>query len=126
MFIVISQELPELVSGLFPVDPEKRSITGHSMGGHGALICHLKNPGMYSSVSAFSPICNPTVVPWGEKVDIFNSIDVDSVSSQAFTGYLGSVEAGKAYDATELVSSYSGPKVDFDHNVRVAMINYFC
>ena len=48
MFIVISQELPELVSGLFPVDPEKRSITGHSMGGHGALICHLKNPGMYS------------------------------------------------------------------------------
>ena len=81
VFIVISQELPELVSGLFPVDPEKRSITGHSMGGHGALICHLKNPGMYSSVSAFSPICNPTVVPWGEKVDIFNSVDVDSVFS---------------------------------------------
>merc|ERR1739844_337973 len=92
----ITKELPELISGLFPVDPEKRSITGHSMGGHGALVCHLKNPGMYSSVSAFSPICNPTVVPWGEK---------------AFTGYLGSVEAGKAYDATELVSSYSGPKV---------------
>ena len=118
VFIFTSQELPELVSGLFPVDPEKRSITGHSMGGHGALICHLKNPGMYSSVSAFSPICNPTVVPWGEKVDIFNSIDVDSVSSQAFTGYLGSVEAGKAYDATELVSSYSGPKVDLDKNGR--------
>merc|ERR1711910_80006 len=96
MYTYITKELPELISGLFPVDPEKRSITGHSMGGHGALICHLKNPGMYSSVSAFSPICNPTVVPWGEK---------------AFTGYLGSVEAGKAYDATELVSSYSGPKV---------------
>merc|ERR1712066_860116 len=77
MYTYITKELPELVSGLFPVDPEKRSITGHSMGGHGALICH------------------PTVVPWGEK---------------AFTGYLGSVEAGKAYDATELVSSYSGPK----------------
>merc|ERR1719454_1461984 len=96
MYTYITKELPELISGLFPVDPEKRSITGHSMGGHGALVCHLKNPGMYSSVSAFSPICNPTVVPWGEK---------------AFTGYLGSVEAGKAYDATELVSSYSGPKV---------------
>ena len=81
MFIVIPQELPELVSGLFPVDPEKRSITGHSMGGHGALICHLKNPGMYSSVSAFSPICNPTVVPWGEKVDIFDPVEVDSVFS---------------------------------------------
>merc|ERR1712048_999011 len=96
MYTYITKELPELVSGLFPVDGERRSITGHSMGGHGALICHLKNPGMFSSVSAFSPICNPTVVPWGEK---------------AFTGYLGSVEAGKAYDATELVSSYDGPKV---------------
>ena len=105
-----SQELPELISGLFPVDPEKRSITGHSMGGHGALVCHLKNPGMYSSVSAFSPICNPTVVPWGEKVNIV-SLSTLIPSSQAFTGYLGSVEAGKAYDATELVSSYSGPKV---------------
>ena len=82
LFIVISQELPELVSGLFPVDPEKRSITGHSMGGHGALICHLKNPGMYSSVSAFSPICNPAVVPWGEKVNIVsNSFDTDSLFS---------------------------------------------
>jgi len=96
MYTYITKELPELVSGLFPVDGERRSITGHSMGGHGALICHLKNPGMFSSVSAFSPICNPTVVPWGEK---------------AFTGYLGSVEAGKAYDATELVSNYDGPKV---------------
>merc|ERR1711863_72548 len=64
MYTYITKELPELVSGLFPVDPEKRSITGHSMGGHGALICHLKNPGMYSSVSAFSPICNPTLVTW--------------------------------------------------------------
>merc|ERR1712186_77260 len=85
----------EWEAGLVPVDPEKRSITGHSMGGHGALISHLKNPGMYSSVSAFSPICNPTAVPWGEK---------------AFTGYLGSVEAGKAYDATELILKYNGPK----------------
>ena len=77
-----SQELPELISGLFPVDPEKRSITGHSMGGHGALVCHLKNPGMYSSVSAFSPICNPTVVPWGEKVNIFShSFGTDSLLS---------------------------------------------
>ena len=41
--------------------------SGHSMGGHGAMVCHLKNPGMYSSVSAFAPICNPSAVPWGEK-----------------------------------------------------------
>jgi len=96
MYTYITEELPQLISSLFPVDPVKMSITGHSMGGHGALVAHLKNPGKYSSVSAFAPICNPTVVPWGEK---------------AFTGYLGSVEAGKAYDATELVKSYTGPKV---------------
>jgi len=95
MYSYVTKELPELISGLFPVDPVKRSITGHSMGGHGAMVAHLKNPGMYTSVSAFSPIVNPSAVPWGEK---------------AFTGYLGSVEAGKAYDATELVRSYSGPK----------------
>ena len=80
---------------MFPVDPDRKSITGHSMGGHGALMAHLKNPGMFTSVSAFAPITNPVAVPWGEK---------------AFTGYLGSVEAGKDYDATELVKNYSGPK----------------
>lgn len=96
MYSYVTKELPELISGLFPVDPVRRSITGHSMGGHGALVAHLRNPGMFASVSAFAPICNPTAVPWGEK---------------AFTGYLGSVEAGKAYDATELVASYTGPKV---------------
>ena len=84
-----------LLQGLFPVDPDRKSITGHSMGGHGAMVAHLKNPGMYSSVSAFAPIANPVAVPWGEK---------------AFTGYLGSVEAGKAYDSTELVKNYTGPK----------------
>merc|ERR1712038_1292533 len=95
MYDYITNELPALVAALFPVDSTKSAITGHSMGGHGALICHLKNPGAYKSVSAFAPICNPTAVPWGEK---------------AFTGYLGSVEAGKAYDATELILKYNGPK----------------
>ena len=91
MYDYVTQELPNIVGQLFPVNDSKLAISGHSMGGHGALICHLKNPGKYSSVSAFSPICNPTKCPWGEK---------------AFTGYLGSVEAGKEYDATELISSY--------------------
>jgi len=95
MYDYITKELPELVSGLFPVDPVRMGITGHSMGGHGAMIAHLKNPGKYTSCSAFAPICNPTQVPWGEK---------------AFKGYLGSVEAGAEYDATELVKKYSGPK----------------
>lgn len=53
----------------------------------------MKNPGKYASASAFSPICNPTAVPWGKK---------------AFEGYLGSVEAGKAHDAVELINAYSG------------------
>mmetsp|Transcript_1611 Transcript_1611/g.2123 ORF Transcript_1611/g.2123 Transcript_1611/m.2123 type:complete len:138 (-) Transcript_1611:80-493(-) len=66
------------------------------MGGHGALTIHFKNPGQYQSASAFAPIANPTQCPWGEK---------------AFKGYLGSVEAGKEYDATELVKTYDGPPV---------------
>jgi len=91
MYDYVTKELPDLVSKLFAVDGSRMSITGHSMGGHGALISHLKNPGMYTSVSAFSPICNPTKCAWGEK---------------AFTGYLGSVDAGKAYDATELIKNF--------------------
>merc|ERR1712150_245569 len=65
------------------------------MGGHGALISALKNPGMYQSVSAFAPICNPVNVPWGEK---------------NFTGYLGNDKtAWEEYDATCLVKTYKGP-----------------
>ena len=70
---------------------------GHSMGGHGALTLALKNPGMFRSVSAFAPICNPTRCPWGAK---------------AFEGYLGSVEAGAAHDACELIKGYEGPDLN--------------
>src|SRR5690606_28287953 len=59
-------ELPALVEAHFPVAAE-RAISGHSMGGHGALVCALRNPGRYRSVSAFSPIVAPSQVPWGEK-----------------------------------------------------------
>ncbi|KAI1114825.1 carbohydrate esterase family 1 protein [Nemania sp. NC0429] len=76
------------------LDPDHVSITGHSMGGHGALTLYLKNPGFYRSVSAFAPICNPSRCPWGEK---------------AFAGYLGDGEedraAWAAHDATALVAS---------------------
>lgn len=69
------------------------------MGGHGALICALKNPGLYKSVSAFAPICNPSECPWGIK---------------AFTGYLGARETGfwSEWDATELVKRYNGPPIE--------------
>ncbi|XP_068686796.1 S-formylglutathione hydrolase-like isoform X1 [Montipora foliosa] len=98
MFSYITKELPALIASNFPVLPEKQSVFGHSMGGHGALICFLKNPGFYKSVSAFSPICNPMQCPWGQR---------------AFTGYLGSnKETWKEYDATELMKNYDGPIPD--------------
>jgi len=96
MYDYITKELPQLVGELFAVDTSRMAVTGHSMGGHGALSLHLKNPGMFKSVSAFAPIYNPTKSPWGVK---------------CYTEYLGSVEAGKAYDACELMKSYDGPFV---------------
>lgn len=71
----------------------------NSMGGHGALICALKTPGLYKSVSAFAPICNPSKCPWGVK---------------AFNGYLGPQESAnwEEWDATELVKKYNGPPLE--------------
>ncbi|XP_072440683.1 S-formylglutathione hydrolase isoform X3 [Chiloscyllium punctatum] len=98
MYSYITEELPHLINTNFLVDSEKMSIFGHSMGGHGALICALKNPGKYKSVSALAPICNPMQCPWGEK---------------AFTGYLGSDKSKwEAFDATCLAKTYSGPLLD--------------
>lgn len=95
MYSYITKELPALVNSSFPVQVGNQSIFGHSMGGHGSLICFLKNPGMFKSVSAFAPICNPMNCAWGKK---------------AFTGYLGSdQEKWKEYDACELAKNYSGP-----------------
>ncbi len=63
----ITDELPALIEGHFPLDMSRQGIFGHSMGGHGALIIALKRPGTYLSVSAFAPIVNPMAVPWGQK-----------------------------------------------------------
>ena len=90
MYDYVSRELPELIETNFPAT-SARGISGHSMGGHGALVIALRNPGRYRSVSAFSPIVAPSQVPWGEK---------------ALGAYLGpDREAWKQYDATELVKS---------------------
>lgn len=90
MYEYVTKELPELINREFNVNPDQVGITGHSMGGHGALICALKNPGQYKSVSAFAPICAPSKCPWGEL---------------AFSEYLGpDKELWKSYDATELIS----------------------
>lgn len=93
MYDYVTKELPALVEANLPVT-DKKAIMGHSMGGHGALTLALKNPGMYSAATAFAPICNPVNCQWGQK---------------AFEGYLGSVDAGKAHDASELVKAYAGP-----------------
>lgn len=93
----VNNEFYQLVLAAFNdiVDPRRVGITGHSMGGHGALVSTLRHPGQYKSVSAFAPICNPTMCPWGEK---------------AFTGYLGTDKSKwTEWDATELVKKYDGP-----------------
>jgi S-formylglutathione hydrolase len=68
MYSYILDELPALINREFPVDGQRTSISGHSMGGHGALTIALKNPERFKSVSAFSPICSPLNCPWGDKV----------------------------------------------------------
>jgi S-formylglutathione hydrolase len=74
MWTYVTEELPALVVGEFPVDGYRQGIMGHSMGGHGALTVALRNPDLFRSVSAFAPIVAPSQVPWGQK---------------ALTGYLG-------------------------------------
>ncbi|WP_341705392.1 S-formylglutathione hydrolase [Ferrovibrio sp.] len=91
MYSYVTAELPALVNSHFPVDPARSGITGHSMGGHGALVCAFRNPQQYRSVSAFAPIAAPGQVPWGEK---------------ALAGYLGPDRSTwNAYDATQLAAT---------------------
>ncbi|RYY10439.1 MAG: S-formylglutathione hydrolase [Alphaproteobacteria bacterium] len=85
----IEDELPRLIAGEFPIDTGRQGITGHSMGGHGALTMALRNPGRFGSVSALAPIVSPLRCPWGEK---------------ALGGYLGADRAPwRAYDACALI-----------------------
>lgn len=67
MWDYVSEELPALLASQFPIDLERQSISGHSMGGHGALTLAMGLPGRFKSVSAFAPICNPTASEWGRK-----------------------------------------------------------
>jgi S-formylglutathione hydrolase len=96
MYSYVASELPALIGASFPADLARQAITGHSMGGHGALTIALRNPGRYRSVSAFAPIAAPSRVPWGEK---------------AFRRYLGGDRAGwRAHDAVALIED--GARVD--------------
>ncbi len=85
----IEAELPDVVAKHFPADMARQGITGHSMGGHGALTISLRNPGRFRSTSAFSPIVSPLSCPWGEK---------------ALTGYIGADrDKWREYDACALI-----------------------
>jgi S-formylglutathione hydrolase len=89
MYSYVVDELPEAIAANFPIQPKAQGIFGHSMGGHGALVCALRNSDRYRSVSAFAAIAAPMQCPWGQK---------------AFTHYLGPDQAlWRAYDASELV-----------------------
>ena len=90
MYSYVTRELPEIVQHELAADTSRQGIFGHSMGGHGALVSALRNPGQYLSVSAFAPIAAPAQCPWGRK---------------AFGGYLGGNERDwLGYDASALVA----------------------
>ncbi len=93
MYDYVVDELPQLIGEYFPAQSDRQSICGHSMGGHGALVCGLRNRDRYRSISAFAPIVAPTHCPWGQKI---------------FSHYLGSDQATwQQYDACALVHQYS-------------------
>lgn len=95
MYTYVTRELPSLVAAHLPARMDREGIFGHSMGGHGALVCALRQPGRYRSVSAFAPISAPTRVPWGQK---------------AFRGYLGpDPETWREWDASELMRKQKAP-----------------
>ncbi|MDE1155290.1 MAG: alpha/beta hydrolase-fold protein [Acidobacteriaceae bacterium] len=91
MYSYLVDELPRAIAERFQLDMGRQGIMGHSMGGHGALVLALRNPGRFRSVSAFAPIVAPASVPWGQK---------------AFPKYLGADRAAWAkYDATQLIAA---------------------
>ncbi|MEM9266864.1 MAG: S-formylglutathione hydrolase [Cyanobacteria bacterium P01_F01_bin.13] len=95
MYSYVTQELPTLIHGNFSVEPTRQGIFGHSMGGHGALICGLRNADKYQSISAFAPISAPMQCAWGQK---------------ALSKYLGvNQSTWAAYDASELIRQYALP-----------------
>ena len=96
MWSYVTDELPALVADHFPIDPARQGISGHSMGGHGALTVALRHPDRFRSVSAFAPIVAPSQVPWGDK---------------ALSNYLGSDRsAWRAHDAVALIED--GARLD--------------
>lgn len=106
MYSYVARELPAWIEASFPVDARRRSIFGHSMGGHGALVIALRNPDKYRSVSAFAPIASSTSCPWGRK---------------ALAAYLGEESpAWDEYDASKLLATrgWRGPPILVDQGTQ--------
>jgi S-formylglutathione hydrolase len=96
MYDYVTEELPRCVASSQPIDVERAAITGHSMGGHGALVIGLRHPDRYASISAFAPIVSPTRCPWGER---------------AFSAYLGADRTSwEDWDASLLVAHSPHPR----------------
>ena len=101
----IEEELPKLIEAEFPADMSRQSITGHSMGGHGALTIGLRNPDRFKSISAFSPICHPIDCDWGTK---------------ALGGYLGpDKSAWRSHDAVALIEDMDADTRSYVPDIRV-------
>lgn len=113
MYRYIVEELPALIQAFFPVQADRQSIFGHSMGGHGALVCALRNPQRYASVSAFAPITAPTQIPWGQN---------------AFLGYLGDdLTHWQKYDACALVCQQTFPgSILIDQGMADQFLDQLC
>ena len=106
MYSYVVEELPALIAQNFPIDSARTAISGHSMGGHGALTVALKNPRAFKSVSAFAPIASPMRCPWGEK---------------ALYGYLGDDRSRwREYDSTALIEDrgWQGPPILVEQGTR--------
>ena len=101
MYTYVTNELVQILNQLHIGKHNVKSISGHSMGGHGALTIALKGIDRWASVSAFAPICNPTNCPWGQK---------------AFEAYLGNVEDGKNHDSTCLIQSMMSANVGIPYD----------
>ena len=113
MWDYVTEDLPNLVFGKFALDADRQGITGHSMGGHGALTIAMGLPGRFRSVSAFSPICNPTGSDWGKK---------------QLGAYLGSDESRwAAHDASRVMADkgFDGP-VLIDTGTKDQFIDLLC
>jgi S-formylglutathione hydrolase len=98
MYSYVTRDLLEAAEGAFPLDPARRGVFGHSMGGHGALTIALRNPQLFKSVSAFAPIVAPSTCPWGEK---------------ALSAYLGDDRSlWRGHDAVALIEDGAGETFD--------------